>query len=62
MAETDTLERSEKLPRDEATRAEEERIDRHWASFWEQMAIMDEILGEWRAEGILPPEERRRRV
>jgi hypothetical protein len=50
------------VSRDAEKRAREERIDHHWASFREQMAIMDEIIGEWRAEGILPPEEPRRRV
>jgi hypothetical protein len=43
-------------------RAREARIARRWASFHEQMAILDEIIGEWRAKGILPPEEPRRRV
>jgi hypothetical protein len=66
MAETDTLEQPEELqcgvPREEGKRAEEERIDRHWANFWEQMAIIDEVLDEWRAEGILPPEEPGQRV
>lgn len=66
MAETETLERPEELEcgacRDRERRAEKERVDRHWASFWEQMAIIDEILDEWRAEGVLPPEEPRRRI
>ena len=66
MAETDTVERPEELhcgvPRDDERRSEEERIDRHWASFWAQMAIIDEVLDEWRAEGLLAPEEPRKRV
>ncbi|HKZ13796.1 MAG TPA: hypothetical protein VJL81_08130 [Solirubrobacterales bacterium] len=66
MAEAEILERPEEgesgVSRDAERRAREERIDRHWASFWEQMAILDEIIGEWRAEGLLPPEEPRRRA
>jgi hypothetical protein len=37
-------------------------MDRHLATIREQMAILDEIIGEWRAKGILPPEEPRRCV
>jgi hypothetical protein len=47
---------------DEERRARNERIDQHLANAREQMAILDEIIGEWRAKGILPPEEPRRRV
>ena len=46
----------------EARRARDEKIDRHLANAREQMAILDEIIGEWRAKGILPPEEPRDRV
>jgi hypothetical protein len=47
---------------DDERRARNERIDQHLANAREQMAILDEIIGEWRAKGILPPEEPRRRV
>ena len=66
MAEIDSLEHSHAVrsdaSRDAERRARDERIDYHLASLREQMAIMDEIIGEWRAKGILPPEEPRRRV
>lgn len=48
--------------REAERRARDERMDRHLESMREQMAILDEIIGEWRANGILPPEEPRRRV
>lgn len=66
MGEIDLLENPQELrshaSREAERRARNERIDRRLASLREQMAIMDEILGEWRAEGILPPEEPRGRV
>lgn len=65
MAEVDTLECSPEgrsdLARYAERRARKERIDYHLAGLREEIANMDEILGEWRAKGILPPEEPRRR-
>jgi hypothetical protein len=48
--------------RDAERRARDERIDKHLANVREQIAILDEIIAEWRANGILPPEEPRRRI
>jgi hypothetical protein len=65
MPEIDSLAPSAISPcasREAERRARDEEIDRRLASMREQMAILDEIIGEWRAQGILPPEEPRRRV
>ena len=66
MAEIDAFAPRPEFPfgasREAERRARDEAIDRHLASMREQMAILDEIIDEWRAKGILPPEEPRRRV
>jgi hypothetical protein len=66
MAETDWPTVSREIPGsasgDAERRARDERMDRRLANVRAQIAILDEIIDEWRAEGLLPPEEPQPRV
>lgn len=51
----------DKLERQDKRRAREERIQRLDEEFYDLMRQNDAIFAKWRREGLLPPEEPRRR-